>query len=285
VGGECAVVGESGVDAVVAFIEDRSLRSIAADPPALVLDKLVGLRVSSGFRKSLDEVIVDEDRSGSLLYQLLDDLPTAVLVSGVAMAGAGLYPSRGSVDMSSRADICAGWAAGGTIMIGVERLGHPPTVTGPPAPGLESSDHDPHGWHPMRRMGPYSTRRLRRIDVWGHGGAGTVKVEEFFRDTQVDEHGVETVVHEYLVDAELAPDSLAFLSCRADIGVLPWVECPAAAGSAERLTGTTPHDLRDRVRQTFVGTSTCTHLNDMLRALAALPYLVSIVAAGGELRT
>jgi hypothetical protein len=162
-------------------------------------------------------------------------------------------------------------------------------VIGPVAPTLDAYDNDPLAWHRMERMTTHSTRRRRRIDVWrdpqARAGDGTVAVEEFFRDSLVDGDGVETVVHEYLVSAELEPGSLTFLSCGADIGVLPWVECPAAAASAERLTGTTPHDLRDRVRQTFVGTSTCTHLNDTLRALAAVPYLVSIMNAGGVLRT
>ena len=64
---------------------------------------------------------------------------------------------------------------------------------------------------------------------------------------------------------------LDFLSCDANVGVLPWVECPSAAASATRLAGTPAADLRERIRDTFVGTSTCTHLNDTLRALAALP--------------
>jgi hypothetical protein len=63
--------------------------------------------------------------------------------------------------------------------------------------------------------------------------------------------------------------------------VLPWVECPAAAVSAKRVVGTTPDDLRARIKSTFVGTSTCTHLNDTLRALAALPFLAGVVERGG----
>lgn len=282
------IVGEAGVEAVVAFLEDRSLRSITVDPPAPLLDKLAGVKVSSGFRKAIDEAMPADEESGSLRVQLLDDLPTAVLVSGVAMAGAGVHPPRGSIDISSKADICAGWATGGSFLVEGERLGHLPSVTGPIAPGLQSSDGDSLAWHPVEEMTPHSTRRRRRIDVWrdadARGGTGSVMVEEFFRDTQLDGDGVERVVHEYLVTAELEPESLTFLSCRADIGVLPWVECPAAAESAERLAGTKPHDLRERVRQTFVGTSTCTHLNDSLRALAALPYLVSVVDAGGGIR-
>ncbi len=35
-------------------------------------------------------------------------------------------------------------------------------------------------------------------------------------------------------------------------------------------------DLRDRVRGEFVGTSTCTHLNDTLRSIADLDALLAV---------
>ncbi|HEX4863000.1 MAG TPA: DUF2889 domain-containing protein [Acidimicrobiales bacterium] len=287
--GDAIVVAESDIGATVAFTEDRSLRELSIDPRAAYEEKLVGLRLSSGFRRSLDEAMTDQDKAASLSYQLLDDLPTAILVSGVALASTGIHPGRGSFRLASRADICAGWATGATIMVEGQRLGFPPTVIGPPAPSLEAPDGDPMAWQTLVPMLPHSTRRLRRMDVWrkldGAGPDGTIAVEAFFRDSQVDAAGSETVVHEYLVAAELEHESLRFISCRAEIGVLPWIECPEAASSAVRLVGTTPTDLRERVRQSFVGTSTCTHLNDTLRALAALPFLAAVSESDGEIRT
>ena len=38
-------------------------------------------------------------------------------------------------------------------------------------------------------------------------------------------------------------------------------------------------ELRDRVRAEFVGTSTCTHLNDTLRAIADLDALLDLRVA------
>jgi hypothetical protein len=58
--------------------------------------------------------------------------------------------------------------------------------------------------------------------------------------------------------------------------VLPWFECPEAAASAGRLAGRTLKSLRAGVRAEFLGASTCTHLNDMLRALAD----VAVIGAG-----
>ena len=57
--------------------------------------------------------------------------------------------------------------------------------------------------------------------------------------------------------------------------VLPWFECPEAAASAGRLAGRTLDSLRAGVRAEFLGASTCTHLNDMLRALADVGELGS----------
>ena len=60
--------------------------------------------------------------------------------------------------------------------------------------------------------------------------------------------------------------------------MLPWQECPGAIGSAARIEGMTLSELRDRVRGEFVGTSTCTHLNDTLRAIADLDALLDLRA-------
>lgn len=288
-GGDGETFGEARVEADVDFINGRLLKSIRTRPSEPSVERLVGLAASGGFRRAVDETTPHGERGGSLTYQLLDDLPTALLVSGVALASAGMYPSRSNFSaMASRADICAGWASDATIMVEGQRLGHPPIVIGPVAPSLDSPRSDPLAWHASERMAPHSTMRRRRIDVWIERDdeplGETVRVEAFFRDSQADADALETVVHEYLVSAELQPGSLEFVSCDAEIGVLPWVECPAAAASASRVVGTTPRDLRERVRQTFVGTTTCTHLNDTLRALACLDYLVGALAARGEVR-
>lgn len=288
-GGDGETFGEARIEAAVDFINGRLVKSIMARPPEPSVERLVGRAASGGFRRAVDETTPQGERAGSLAYQLLDDLPTALLVSGVALASAGMYPSRSNFSaMASRADICAGWASDATIMVEGERLGHPPTVIGPVAPSLEPLSGDPLAWHSSEPMTPHATRRCRRIDVWIERNdeplGEMVRVEAFFRDSQADADVVETVVHEYLVSAELQPGSLEFVSCDVEIGVLPWVECPAAVASASRVVGTTPGDLRERVRQTFVGTTTCTHLNDTLRALACLDYLAGALAARGEVR-
>jgi hypothetical protein len=58
--------------------------------------------------------------------------------------------------------------------------------------------------------------------------------------------------------------------------VLPWVECPAAAGFVELLVGSDAADLGRRVPATLTGLSSCTHLNDLLRSLSCLPRLIGL---------
>jgi hypothetical protein len=76
------------------------------------------------------------------------------------------------------------------------------------------------------------------------------------------------VLHEYLVEGWL--DEGLVGGAQAEARVLPWVECPAAIASAERLAGRSVSRLRPEVRAEFVGASTCTHLNDMFRFLSDL---------------
>jgi hypothetical protein len=94
--------------------------------------------------------------------------------------------------------------------------------------------------------------------------------DSHFRDSYRDEHGTETVLHEYLVDGWLEEGARTIGGAQAEARVLPWIECPAAIASAERLAGRSLGELRREVRTEFVGTSTCTHLNDMFRFLSDL---------------
>jgi hypothetical protein len=64
------------------------------------------------------------------------------------------------------------------------------------------------------------------------------------------------------------------VACVATPRVLPWSECPQAAASAGRLVGQRVGDLRALVRDDLVGTSTCTHLNDLLSSLFQAGRLV-----------
>jgi hypothetical protein len=84
----------------------------------------------------------------------------------------------------------------------------------------------------------------------------------------------ESVVHEYSVTGGMDVDAGCIAAISAKAHVLPWMECPGAVASAERLSGVPIAEVRGLVRREFSGTSTCTHLNDTLRSLGDLTYLV-----------
>lgn len=257
----------SGPERVVGFI--------VGEPSHPGLQALVGVRASAGFRRAVNDAMPGERASRSVRFQLLDDLPTALLVSGYAVQASGVpRPARPKLTLQ-HPDLCAGWVAGGTLVSGLELAGTPPTPAGPPAP-VELGD-DPIGWHTFDPLPPHGMRRRRRLDVWRE--SDVAMVECFFRDSHMSGDGVETVLHEYTVHATVDPSTQRFLSCEADIGALPWPECPAAAASATRLTGAPAAGLRGWVRDTFSGPTTCTHLNDTLRSLEDVGALLEQVRA------
>ena len=104
-----------------------------------------------------------------------------------------------------------------------------------------------------------------------------VHADVWFRDTCTDGAANETVVHEYTVDTVVDPDTMLITACAADARVLPWTECPQAVGSAGRLVGWKVDDLRPEARTKLVGPSTCTHLNDVLRGLEDVHWLVDLL--------
>lgn len=263
------VLDTARLDAEVDF-SAGIIGKIAADPPHAGLAQLTGGPAFSGFRSLVDEAMPAERGSGSVRYQLLDDLPIALMLSARAMRAAGLGMTKMGVRQQLPIDICAGWVVGGTAVVGTTDDG-PPLDLGPLASQLTRGD-DVSAWHEFEPLPPHATRRHRRIDVWQDGN--TVAVDCFFRDSFAPADGVETVVHQYRVSGSVDPETSRFISCEAKAGQLPYPECPNALASAGRLVGAEVGGLRREVQKTFVGPSTCTHLNDTLRSLQDIAALV-----------
>lgn len=276
------VIDEASVEASVEF-PARVITALRTQPDDPRTAALTGLRAASGFRGAVLDAVAD--RRGGVLFQLLDDLPTALLVSGVAMldlgavspkqalanAAAPAQPPPRDIGVNVRTDLCAGWVAGGTLMQQLEQMGDALPRRRPEAPALVTDD--PLAWHATDPLPAHGMRRRRRLDAWFE--QNLVEVETFFRDSHMDAEGRETIVHEYTVQATYDPATGRFVGAHADFGALPWPECPGALLSARRIVGQEPEGLRTYVRDEFVGPSTCTHLNDTIRSLEDLPKLLA----------
>jgi hypothetical protein len=256
-----------------------TVERIVADPPLAALDKLCGAHAFHGFRAEVEKTIPGERESGTLRYQLLDDLPIALMLSARVLRAAGLGLGMRS-PTKLPVDICAGWVADGTAMAGLTEQG-PPLHRGPVASDIRAAD-DALAWHQFDPLPLQATRRHRRLDVWRTGDTATFDC--FFRDSFAGADGVETVVHEYSVGGAVDIATSRFLSCEAAAGPLPYPECPNALASAGRISGASVSGLRLEVRDNFVGPSTCTHLNDTLRSLEDVAALVDALSGERHLR-
>lgn len=257
---------------VAAHLTDQVIDDIGSWPQDDRLDALRGCRVGAGFRSTLSKLLPGEAQRGTLLHLLLDDWVGAALVSGYGtqhtaiVLGVEQKMPAGVADRMS--GICAGFAPDASLIGYTRRHDVIPTGRGPQAPPLAGL----HDVEPLRARG---MRRFRRLDM-RPADAGSVDFEAHFRDSHLDDDGVETIVHEYTVAGSVDTSSRIVTSVHAEVRVLPWQECPGAIGSAARIRGMTLGELRDRIRSEFVGTSTCTHLNDTLRAIADLDALLAL---------
>lgn len=259
-----------------AAVEARSdaegvLTAITTAPHRQSTHDLVGKPLGGGFREAVRAACQDDVDNATPLALLLDDLPVAALIAGYGL----LYEGRIAADAlrtSMKADICAGWRADGAMMVSVRSGQGVPVTVGPaPVDADEERAIDPQGWHELPPLAPRAMRRRRLIDVTPAGDRWAVVA--VFEDTHASGDGGTTVLHQYAVTATIDATTTMIIRCSAAPQVLPWAECPSAADSAERLVGTRLVDVRERVRSEFRGTSTCTHLNDLLRSLGDVPAL------------
>ena len=268
------VLGEVSVRA---HLTERVIDDIASASDDARLAQLSGSRVGPGFRSTVGKLLPEEARRASLLHLLLDDWVGASLVSGYAVQHAainlGIEEKLPPGVADNMAGICAGFAADASLVPYAKRNGTIPSVHGPIAPPLDTHAAL-HAVEPLRAHG---MRRFRRLDLHP-ADAGSADFDAHFRDSHVDGEGVETIVHEYTVVGSVEVTTRTITSVTAQVRVLPWQECPGAIGSAARARGMTLWELRGRIRGEFVGTSTCTHLNDTLRAIGDLDGLLDLRA-------
>ena len=267
-------------------VEDGIVTALSTYPRRPALAQLVGRRALVGWRTGLWRTIREDVVSGSDLHQLLDDLPGGFVISGftrgraLALAwGGDPLPQPGR-----RLDVCAGWASDSRAARILDQTGSAPRAVTPSAPPLRD-EADPHGWHTWPATPIWGISRRRRIDAWldPHperldDPQRPIHVDAMFRDSFVDHEGVERVLHEYTLRAQVGRTAYPVLEVTTQGRVLPHRECPVAAASSQHILGMPCDDLRDRVSTALYGPGSCTHLNDGLRSLTDVPAM--LVAAG-----
>ncbi|HEY8217610.1 MAG TPA: DUF2889 domain-containing protein [Acidimicrobiia bacterium] len=287
--GDAAVVAEDALVAGVAV--DRTIEDIESEPHRAELPRMVGASGGGRLRRVVDETVPGERDAGSPLYLLLDDLAGATLIAPFAWsqssddwqarAGARLREHARSnpgarVVGRDMEGICSGFRPGSSALApdGSVNIGMRHNVAS--VPPLVAPD-DPLGWHTLASPPAVAMRRARRIDVWASGDA--LVVDAMFRDSCWRPDGTEVAVHEYRLDVVVDPATGRVTEVRADPRVLPYPECPPAAGNVARLVGVDVRDLRAVVLERLRGVDCCTHLNDALRSLAEVPVLAASLAA------
>ena len=265
------------IDAVSIDVEAdgpaRTVQAITADPQVAELAAVIGANLMGGFRKAAGTAV--PNLGGSLLGLLLDDLPAAALVAGQVPIRVGIEVTGEPPDWVGRDGIplpmvCIGRKADG-VMEQRRRAGTPLLGQGPPAGDLRRPD-DPYAWPDAPTMPVHSMRRLRRTDVRVVNDA--IVVDSHFRDSYMEQTGVETAVHEYDVALTAGRDGV-IRELDVCARVLPGPDCPGAVASAQRVVGRPLETLREFVRGELHGDTICTHLNDQLRSLADVPFLAA----------
>ncbi len=283
-GGDARLMTE---DLLLSVIDsERTIIEIAATPPRPGIEGLVGVRGGGYLRQALADVLPGERRAGTPLSLLIDDLSGGSLVAGWAWSqwrddwlpreyASGDKEEARRMRHERMHSICIGFRPGSSALD--DLYGKYQNST--PVPGL-ANPQDPQGWHPMPEYATPSLRRARRIDVWRDHfkdeptRGGLIHIDAMFQDSATTPHGGRTAIHEYCVRATADPQTLTLTSLVADPRTLPYPECPSAVGNVGRLVGTPLADLRHEVLDKLRRVDGCTHLNDVLRALAEVPVLV-----------
>jgi len=272
--GEPMVAAEDRLSADIGA--DRVIRRIDSQPPRAGIDSLVGVRGGGHLREALNTLLPAEKKAGSPLYLLIDDLAGSSLV---AMWGWSQWVNlwdEATEEGKQLANpvmegVCIGFRPGSSSLNedGTARLGlNIAPVLDLPLP------EDLYSWHSLPDNRGVAFRRARHIDVWYDG---LIRVEAGFQDSANHPDGGRVAIHEYRLTANIDPKTFELLAVEASPGTLPYRSCPAAMGNIDRLVGTPVAELRTVVQRLLAKTEGCTHLNDVLRALAEVPVLVALL--------
>ncbi|MBV7477597.1 DUF2889 domain-containing protein [Pseudomonas sp. PDM31] len=259
---------------------EREITRLSTVPARPATAALIGLNAGSQLRKALTDALAEELANSTPLYLLLDDLAGASLVANWAWSRWGddwlsqFTPTSDALALEQRRSrmtgVCTGFAEGSSAITDIRGELHDARAVS----ALAHPD-DPAGWHKLPASNGVNMRRARRIDVWREDGR--LQIDAMFQDSASSPDGGRIAVHEYGLQATADACSGKILSLMAQPRVLPYQECPAAAGNVTRLIGVPLAELRQQVPVALRRELGCTHLNDALRALAEVPALAAFI--------
>lgn len=257
----------------------REILELATTPADVRTQQLIGVRAGGESRRQNAAVL--DDRIGSPLYQILDDFAGASLVARWIwsqwhedwLSYTKMPEQQSHGRNGNMLDICTGFAAGSSAL---RHHNETKSFADPAHVGPLENPAEPHGWHEMPEQSGPAMRRARRIDVWKQDDL--LMIDAGFQDSGTSPNGGRRGVHEYRVYAEVDPATGILLALQVLPYILPFQECPGASIKAARMVGQKLSDFRDAVLDTLPATMGCTHLNDVLRALADVPALARQLA-------
>lgn len=261
--------------------QEKTIRSIVAEPAPQGVEKLVGVRGGNHLRLFIKENMPELIEQGMPIYLALDDISGTALVSAFAWSQwyddwadrmrKAIPADQFEKLLEQRLNICWGLQEGNS---GVARAEPPRNVAEADA-GDVRNPADPLGWHELPESSGPGFRRARRIDMNRDDAAGLIRIDAAFQDSAARKSTGRVAIHEYTLTAtaDLATGELLTLEPKGHI--LPFWECPGAITNTARLVGTRLGDIRTSVLDQLRGAQGCTHLNDALRALAEVPLLAS----------
>jgi len=178
----------------------RIIMEIGSAPELPGLRSLAGESAMAGYRRRLAGIGAAAPLGGSPLYQLLDDVPGATLVSGAAWQrwyDMELYLQiKADVVQRVMTDVCTGYQQrssalqpDGTLRWRQDR---------PSAVDIDAVGDD-LAWHRHASPDGVTMRRARRIDVWLAGPV--IGVDAFFQDSSTLPEGGRQSIHEYTLTA------------------------------------------------------------------------------------
>lgn len=276
-GGPPALLDQAELD--ILATQTREIMEISTSPSRPQVQKMVGVRAGGQSRIVLADVMADEKAAGTPLYLLLDDFAGASLVAGWIWSQwdkdwQQRATSFNGQDMASQrarmTNICTGFAEGASAL-SPDRQSMM-TQSCATVVSLRHPD-DPQGWHDFFDHPKISMRRARWIDLWREDDL--IRIDSGFQDSGLNPEGGRTAIHEYRLVAHARADDLTLIDLDVDPRILPFAECPGASGKAKAMIGQRLPDFRQAVLDTLPGIQGCTHLNDVLRALAEVPQLAA----------